>query len=207
MLSTILPGVLTGIGAFITIYIINNTKLREGLTDWFLSYFKRGHIDFESHNIKETIIQQKFNAKHTEFNNDLKTELFHYYVDVTLTTMEQLVDEVLEQEKKLNIKQLKLFIKQKMYNRLSVISSDIDKKISMPEPLQDKFDRFKNHLAKQHTHAIDNALTTPDKKTMVIKVLDAIENNSMWFTFYSIEMFETFNGHFDKLDRTDIFKY
>ena len=121
--------------------------------------------------------------------------------------MEKLVEEILEAEKTKNLKELKSFIKQKMYNRLSEINVEIDRKVSMPKPLQEKFNNFKNYLTKQHTYALDNALSVNNKKMLMIKVLDAVENNSMWFLFYTTEMFQEFNGHFDNLAKSDIFNY
>lgn len=206
-ISAIIGNILLGLGAFFTFYIINNTKLRDGVTEWFLNFIGKGKFDITTHNVKDTIQDLKFKSKHTEFNNALKTDLYHFYVEKVLVTMETLVDEIIEAEKQKNLRDFKSFIKQKMYNRLSEINEEIDRRVLMPDPLQDKFDKFKNYLTKQHTHAIDNALSVNNKKLMSIKVLDAIEHNSMWFLFYTTEMFENFNGHFNNLQKSDVFKY
>ena len=197
--------ILIGIGTFITVYIINNSKLREGITDWFINLIGKNNYNISDHNVKESIKALKFEAKLTEFDNKIKTDLYHYYVETVLNTMNDLVLEILEKEKSLNFHATKTNIKNNMYDKLSQINTDIDKNIKMPVKLQDKFDKFRNYLTKQHTYAIDNALQSPNKKLLLVQVLDAIENNSRWFLFYTTEMFENFNGHFDTLTRNEVF--
>ena len=93
-----------------------------------------------------------------------------------------------------------------MYDILIEVNNDIDRNIKMPDLLQDKFDKFRNYLTMQHTYAIENALQSANKKLLLVQVFDAIENNSRWFLFYSTEMFDNFNGHFDTLSRSDVFR-
>lgn len=205
--TLIISNIILGLGTLFTIYIINNNKLRDGITEIFLNFIGKNKLDTTSHNIKDTLYNLKFKSNHSIFSNDLKTELYHFYVTEVLTNMEKLVDEILEAEKKMKLREFKSFIKQKMYNRLSDINIEIDKKVLMPKPLQEKFDNFKNYLTKQHTYAIDNALSVNNKKLLIIKVLDAVENNSMWFLFYTTEMFENFNGHFNNLTKQDVFRF
>lgn len=197
--------ILIGIGTFITVYIINNTKLREGITEWFINLIGKNNYNISDHNVKESIKTLKFEAKLTEFDNKIKTDLYHYYVNTVLIAMDDLVFEILEKEKTATFQSIKTHIKNNMYDKLAQINIDIDKNIKMPGKLQDKFDKFRNYLTKQHTHAIDNALQSPNKKLLLVQVLDAIENNSSWFLFYTTEMFENFNGHFDTLTRNDVF--
>ena len=155
--------------------------------------------------VEESLKKLKFESKLTEFDNALKTELFHYYIETVIDAMNELVIDILSQEKKLSLEETKRLIKNSLYDKLSYIQNNIDNKIKMPDPLQDKFDRFRNYLTLQHTYAVENALQSSNKKLLLVQVLDAIENNSRWFLFYSTEMFENFNGHFDILTKKDVF--
>jgi 3-oxoacyl-ACP reductase-like protein len=197
--------VMTGIGAFLTIYIINNARLKEGITDWILGIFGRNTYDITEHNVREQLKALKFDSRLNEFDNKIKTDLYHYYVETVLNTMHDLVTDILDNHKKMNFSAIKAHVKNNMYDRLSSINIEIDKQVSMPDQLQEKFDKFRNYLTKQHTYSIDNALHASNKKLLLVQVLDAIENNSRWFLFYTTEMFENFNGHFDALSRNEVF--
>lgn len=196
---------MTGIGAFLTIYIINNARLKEGITDWILGIFGRNTYDITDHNVREQLKALKFDSRLNEFDNKIKTDLYHYYVETVLNTMHDLVTDILDNQKKMSFSALKAHVKNNMYDRLSSINTEIDKQVSMPDQLQEKFDKFRNYLTKQHTYSIDNALHASNKKLLLVQVLDAIENNSRWFLFYTTEMFENFNGHFDALSRSEVF--
>lgn len=196
---------MTGIGAFLTIYIINNARLKEGITDWILGIFGRNTYDITDHNVREQLKALKFDSRLNEFDNKIKTDLYHYYVETVLNTMHDLVTDILDNQKKMSFSALKAHVNNNIYDRLSSINTEIDKQVSMPDQLQEKFDKFRNYLTKQHTYSIDNALHASNKKLLLVQVLDAIENNSRWFLFYTTEMFENFNGHFDALSRSEVF--
>ncbi len=196
---------LIGCGAILTTWIFNNSKLREGVTDWFVSSLGIDSYSITNHNVLDSLRALKFESKTTEFDNKIKSELFHYYIELVIDTMNELVLEILEKEKKMSFEQVKKLIKQTMYEKLTNIDLLIDKNIKMPKKLQDKFDKFCNYLSMQHTYAIEHALQSSNKKLLLIQVLDAIDNNSRWFLFVATEMFEGFNGTFDALLRTDVF--
>lgn len=201
-----LEQVLIAGGAILMTWIFNNTKLREGITDWFISRLGIDSYNINNHNVKVSLKSIKFEAKLNEFDNPLKTELYHYYIDTVLDNMDEFVAEILSKEKKLSFEETKKLIKNTMYDKLTHINKEIDRTINMPGPLQDKFDKFRNYLTMQHTYAIENSLQSANKKLLLVQVLDAVENNSRWFLFYSTEMFDNFNGHFDTLTRRDVFK-
>jgi len=201
-----LQEVLIAGGAILTTWIFNNVKLREGLTDWFVSRLGISSYNISNHNIKVTLKSIKFEANLNEFDNDLKTELYKYYINSVLDNMNKLVEEVLDKQKKLSFEDTKKLIKYQMYDILTDVNNDIDRKIDMPDALQEKFDKFRNYLTMQHTYAIENTLQSANKKLLLVQVFDAIENNSRWFLFYSTEMFDNFNGHFDNLSRSDVFR-
>lgn len=201
-----LEQILIAVGAILMTWIFNNTKLREGITDWFVSRLGIDSYNINNHNIKVSLKSIKFEAKLNEFDNPLKTELYHYYIETVLDNMDEFVAEILLKEKKLSFEETKKLIKNTMYDKLTHINKEIDRKINMPGSLQDKFDKFRNYLTMQHTYAIENSLQSANKKLLLVQVLDAVENNSRWFLFYSTEMFDNFNGHFDTLTRRDVFK-
>lgn len=201
-----LDQVLIAAGAVLTTWIFNNTRLREGVTDSALRFLGRDKFDIKNHTVTETLKALKFECKLTDYDNKLKTELFHFYIEVVLNTMNELIENILKEESKLSLEDTKKLIKNTMYDKLLYINTELDTKIKMPDVLQTKFDRFTNYLNMQHTYAIENALQATSKKILLIQVFDAIETNSRWFLFYNTEMFDNFNGHFDSISRKDIFK-
>ena len=201
-----LDQVLIAAGAVLTTWIFNNTRLREGVTDSALRFLGRDKFDIKNHTATETLKALKFKCKLTDYDNKLKTELFHFYIEVVLNAMHELIQHILLEESKLSLEDTKKLIKNTMYDKLLYINTELDTKIKMPDVLQNKFDRFTNYLNMQHTYAIENALQATSKKILLIQVFDAIETNSRWFLFYNTEMFDNFNGHFDSISRKDIFK-
>lgn len=197
--------VLIAIGAVITTWVLNNSKLKEGMTDWFVARLGIDTYNIQNHNVKETLKKLKFESKLTEFDNALKTELYHFYIETVVDAMNELVVDILTNEKKLSLEETKKLIKNSLYDKLSYIQNNVDSKIKMPDPLEEKFNRFRNYLTLQHTYAVENALQSSNKKLLLVQVLDAIENNNRWFLFYTTEMMENFNGHFDSLKKSDVF--
>lgn len=197
--------ILIACGSILTTWVLFNNKLKEGITEWVVSRLGIDSYNINNHNAKESLKALKFESKLTEFDNPLKTELFQYYIAIVLDTMNELIIDILSKQKDLSLEETKRLIKNTMYDKLSYINSQIDSRVKMPVSLQDKFDKFRNYLTLQHTYAIDNALQSANKKLLLVQVFDAIENNSRWFLFYSTEMFENFNGHFDTLSKKDVF--
>lgn len=198
-----LTEILVALGGVLTTWVFNNTKLREGITDYVLNKIGRSY-NVNNHNVKTTLKSLKFESKLTDFDNSVKSELYHYYVDRFLTIMEELINNLLD-GKKMSFQETKRFIKNNMYDKLILLNTLMDSEIILPDDLQEKFSKFRNYLTLQYTYAIEHALQAPTKKILLIQVLDAIENNSRWFLFYSTEMFNSFNGKFDSLKSEDIF--
>lgn len=200
-----LQQVLIAIGAILGTWIFYNKKLKDGVTDWMVSWLGTNSYNISDHNVQSTIKSLKFNSKLTNFDNKIKTELYHLYIETVLDEMDRMICKILSNHKTMKFEEIKRLIKNEIYDALSDINKEIDNNILMPEPLQEKFNKFRNYLSKQHTYAIEHALQAPNKKILMIQVFDAIENNSRWFLFYSTEMFENFNGHFDTLSRNQVF--
>ena len=72
--------ILIAVGAILTTWILNNKKLKEGTTEWFVSRLGINAYDIQNHTVKESLKKLKFESKLIEFDNALKTELFHYYI-------------------------------------------------------------------------------------------------------------------------------
>jgi hypothetical protein len=68
-----LEQVLIAVGAILMTWIFNNTKLREGITDWFVSRLGIDSYNINNHNVKVSLKSIKFEAKLNEFDNPLKT--------------------------------------------------------------------------------------------------------------------------------------
>lgn len=197
--------ILSSIGAILGVWIFYNTKLKDGITDIFLNWIGKNTYDINNHNVLTTIKSLIFSSRLNNYDNQLKTELYHLYVETVLNEMNDMITKILNNQKKLNFEEIKKLIKNEIYDALSKVNKDIDNKVLMPTELQGKFNKFRNYLTKQHTYAVEHALQAPNKKILMIQVFDAIENNSRWFLFYSTEMFEMFNGHFDNIKKSDVF--
>lgn len=198
--------VLIATGAILMTWVFNNVKLREGVTDWFVSKLGMNSYKITNHNVKTTLKSIKLEASQTDFDNELKTKLYHFYINNVIDNMTDLVDEIFLFEKKMSLEESKNKIKDLMYDKLFKIDAIMDKSVLMPTVLQNKFDKCKNYLNLQQKYAIENSLSAVNKKLLLIQVCDAIENNSRWFLFYTTEMFENFNGAFKDLKNEDIFK-
>lgn len=195
--------ILIAVGGILMTWIFNNAKLREGLTDLILSKVGNNY-DISTYNVQTSLKSLRFEAKLTNFDNHVKTELYQYYVDEFFNIMNDIITELLD-NKKLKFHEIKTFIKHAMYERLTLLNEKIDKEIKLPDELNDKFTQFRKYLTLQYSYVIEHALHAQNKKIMLIQVLDAIDNNSRWFLFYCTEMFNNFNGKFETLTIDDVF--
>lgn len=195
--------ILVAAGGILMTWVFNNAKLREGITDFILNRIGNSY-NITTHNVQTTIKTLKFEAKLTDFDSDIKSELYQYYVNEFFKIMDNLISELL-QNKKMNFHEIKKFIKETLYDGMIGLNEQIEREIILPPELNDKFSKFRNYLTLQYSYAIEHALHAQNKKILLIQVLDAIENNSRWFLFYCTEMFNNFNGKFDKLEFGDVF--
>lgn len=193
------------LGAILTTFILNNTKLKEGATEWFVNRIGSGKFDATDHTVFETIKGLVYEASIQEFDNELKEMLYKYYMETVLLNFKDFADNyaIISKTKKIN--ELKKETKILLYNTLHLTKTKIDTTIKMPDVLQSKFDTFRNYLDKQHIYVMEKAINANTKTILNIQLLDALENNIRWMFFYTTDMFEGFNGRFDSLSKNDIF--
>lgn len=193
------------IGAILTTWILNNGKLKEGLTEWFINKVGSGKFDANDHSVIETINGLLYESQIQEFDNELKEELYKYYITNCLNSFKIFAEEYVKLTAKHKLNDLKKETKKLLYSILNDLKLKIDNSIKMPAVLQDKFDSFRNYLDKQHITVLEKALAAPSKTLLNIQLLDALENNIHWMFFYTTDMFEGFNGQFNQLSRSDVF--
>lgn len=194
------------VGAVLTTWIVNNKKLRDGLTEWFINKTNNNQFNNIDHTVVETITSLKYESSLQEFNNQLKEDLYKYYMNTCFDNFLNFIEEYNKLSKKHKLLDLKRETKLLLYTTLNNEKIFIDNNVQMPEVLQNKFDTFRNYLSKQHLYVLERALTSNSKVLLNIQLLDAIETNIRWTFFYTTDMFEGFNGHFDSLTRSDVFK-
>lgn len=195
--------ILIGTGGILMTWIFNNTKLREGVTTFVLNKINSGY-NITTHNVKTCLKSLKFEAKLTDFDNPVKTELYQYFVGEFFIIMDDIINNLLT-KKKMSFQETKTFIKINLYDDLLKLNEKMDNDIFLPPKLNVEFSKFRNYMIFQFSYAIEHALNAQNKKILLIQILDAIENNSRWILFYCTEMFNNFNGGFDKLTSEDIF--
>jgi uncharacterized protein (DUF2267 family) len=192
-------------GTFLTAWILNNVKLKEGLTEWFIDKVGSGKFDADDHTVLETIKGLLFECQIQEFDNKLKEELYKYYITTCLSQFLMLSEKYVELSKKHKLQDLKKETKLLLYRILNDQKNTIDTNVKMPDILQDRFNTFRNYLDKQHIYVLEKALSAQSKTLLNIQLLDALETNIRWMFFYTTDMFEGFNGQFDKLSKCDVF--
>lgn len=193
------------LGAILTTWILNNGKLKEGLTEWFINKVGSGKFDVDDHTVVETIKGLIYEASIQEFDNDLKEELYKFYIETSLFYFIKFTNRYSELSKTKKLVELKKETKVLLYSTLKELKDLIDSSIKMPAVLQNRFDTFRNYLDKQHIYVLEKALNANSKTLLNIQLLDALETNIRWMFFYTTDMFEGFNGQFNKLTKDEIF--
>ena len=193
------------IAAILSTWVLNNIKLKEGLTEWFINKVGSGKFDVSDHTVIETIKGLMYEAGIQEFDNNLKEELYKFYIETSLFYFIKFSNSYSELSKKHKLVDLKKETKNLLYNTLRELKDIIDSSILMPLPLQSKFDTFRNYLDKQHIYVLEKVLTANTKTLLNIQLLDALETNIRWMFFYTTDMFEGFNGQFNHLTRNEVF--
>lgn len=206
MLSTSLSEqVIVILGAVITTWLAQNTKLRESITGAFIEKFGISTYKFSHHNIHNTIKELKFKSTLVDFDYRLKEDVYRYYVNTILSGSSDFVNDILAKEQKMSLEQIRKYIRSSLYDRLTELQNTINNTLHMPSELQDKFNRFRNYLSEQITYNIEYSLGSPTKKILILQILDSVDINCRWFFFYTTEMFDDFNGHFSGLEKKDVF--
>lgn len=192
-------------GAIFTTWVVQNSKLKEGLTEWFINKVGSGKFDAEMHTVLETIKGLQYESQLEDFENKLKEDLYKWYINATLQCYSEFINEYMVLSKGIKLEELKKQTKLLLYAKLNEVRDNIESSIKMPEPLQSKFDSFRNYLDKQMITVLEKSLTANTKSLLNIQLLDALETNIRWMVFYTTSMFENFNGKFDGLSKKDVF--
>lgn len=193
------------VGAVLTTWVVQNTKLKEGLTEWFIDKVGSGRFDAEMHTVLETVKGLQYESQLQDFDNKLKEDLYKWYINATLQCYAEFINEYMVLSKSTKLDELKRQAKLLLYAKLSEVRNTIELTIKMPEPLQGKFDSFRNYLDKQMIVVLEKSLSANTKSLLNVQLLDALETNIRWMVFYTTSMFENFNGKFDDLSKRDVF--
>src|ERR1039457_146717 len=180
--------VLMVLAAVLTTYIVQNLKLREGITEWLVNKMGRSRFTAEDHTVLETIKGLQYESHIQEFDNKLKENLYNYYINTCLTYFSEFAESYIKLSKEKSLVDLKKETKLLLYTTLNSLKNNIDSAIKMPDVLQDKFDTFRNYLDKQHIYVLEKALHAPTKSLLNIQLLDALETNIRWMFFYATDM-------------------
>ena len=193
------------VGAIITTWIVQNTELKDGLTEWFIDKIGSDRFDADMHSVLETIKGLQYESQLEDFDNKLKEDLYKWYINATLQCYSEFINEYIILSKNTKLDELKKQTKLLLYKKLSEVRNTTETTIKMPDPLQGKFDSFRNYLDKQMLAILEKSLVANTKSLLNIQLLDALETNIRWMVFYTTSMFENFNGRFDNLTKRDIF--
>ncbi len=201
------------LATFITTWIINNTKLKEGITDKFLSMvgkFGSRKIDLKNH--KAFIIVKNY-ENHLNlflFNGHTKSVFYKEFIGIIFKHITQMMEDVISNFQSNNIKEnVEFYIVEKLELARKSINEEIEEKLNIPIKIQNQIDHWKSLMLNSLRSTIEQLITDDSNDEGYFKVyrtLDAILTTANFITGTGSILFNNINGAFDEITIENIYK-
>lgn len=203
--------ILTIIGSIVTVFIIQNTRLKEGFTDAFINLmgrFSSKKIPLRHHKAFVILKSYKNQLNLFLFDNHTKSTFYKEFITIIFDNMLLLSEELIKKEGKNNAD-----IEYEISNLFELYKEKIDKEISgkliIPEKIANKLNHWKSLMLDSLKSSVESLITDDTNNNKYFKVyrtLDALLTFSNFLTSTGSIQFNNINGAFNEIEIRDIYK-
>lgn len=209
---TLLTYVLTGFGGFVGLWVIQNSKLKEGMTDHFLSMlgkFGSKKIPLRSHRAFIIIKNYENQLNLFLFNNHTKSLFYKEFVGIIFKNIVNMADKIVTKHDKKE-KDIEYVIADEIENCKAAIDKDVFKKLIVPKSIENKIDHWKSLMIESIRISVQSLVNDDMNNSNYFKVyrtLDIFLTFTNFITGTGSILFNNINGAFDHLEAHQIYKH
>lgn len=207
----ILVYVLTGLGSVLSMYIVQNSKLKDGITDFILSLFGKfgsKKIDLKLH--KAFIIIKNYDNQLNLFlfNNYTKSLFYKEFVGVIFKNILNMCTAIIvKYESKSS--DVEYVILEELENCKKAIDSEINAKLNIPSKIQNQIEHWKSLMLTSVKNSIEvlvNDEVNDSDYFKVYRTFDILLTFTNFITGTGSILFNNINGAFDEIASAEIYK-
>lgn len=211
---------ITGFGAIITGYILNNTVLKEGLTDIILSKFNKtsiDKIDLKYHKVYIALKNYKNQITFSLVGGELKNKFCREYIGIIFNNMLKYLERIDSKYKELeldktkpNIKLIMLgsYVNQELEECKSNIVKELQLMFKIPTKIESQFDAWRIAQMNALKLDIENVTEDDNLKDLYTKSNEYFNKILSFFNYVVVNytlLFNAINGAFNELKESDVF--
>ena len=203
--------VFTALGSFITVFVVQNTRLKEGFTDALVSLmgrFSSKKIPLKNHKAFVILKSYKNQLNLFLFDNHTKSTFYKEFITIIFDNILFLSEELIRKEGKNNA-DIELEISNQFELCKERIDNDLNNKLIMPEKIANKLNHWKSLMLDSLKSSIESLITDDTNNQKYFKVyrtLDALLTFSNFLTSTGSIQFNNINGAINDIEVKDIYK-
>ncbi len=201
----------TALGSFLTVFVFQNSKLKEGFTDTVLGLmgrFSSKKIPLKNHKAFIILKSYKNQLNLFLFDNYTKSTFYKEFISIifenTLILSEALIKAL--DDKTVNIEFL---INEEFELCKERVDKDLNNRLVIPEKIANKLNHWKSLMLESLKTSVESLITDDVNNENYFKVyrtLDAILTFSNFLTSTGSIQFNNINGAFNEINVEDIYK-
>jgi len=206
-----LTTIVSAVGGIITLYVVQNSKLKEGFTEYILNLlgkFGTKKINLKSH--RAFIILRNYKNQLNLFllEDRVKSIFYKEFIGIMFKNI-LLMAECIINRLEAGEKGMEFAIMEELENCHSKIDNDVFNMLEIPAKIQNKIEHWKTRMIASLKNSVENLITDDINNEDYFKVyrtLDAFLNFSIYVTSTGSILFNDINGAFKDMELDDIYK-
>lgn len=207
----IIAYILTALGSFFTVFVIQNTKLKEGITDsviGLLGRFSSKKIPLRNHKAFIILKSYKNQLNLFLFDNHTKSTFYKEFIGIIFENIMIISNAIIKKEA-LGTNEIEIFISNEFELCKERIDKDISDKLKVPEKIANKLNHWKSLMLDSLRTSVDSLITDDANNSSYFKVyrtLDALLTFANFLTSTGSIQFNNINGAFNDISIEDIYR-
>lgn len=212
--------IITCLGGILTAYILNNTILKEGFTEWFLAKLNKTSItkiDLKYHKSYASLKNYKNQITFTLVGGELKNKFCREYIGVIFKHMLKYLDNIDTKYKELELDKLKhnmklivldSYVNQELEECKSNILNDLQLMFKIPHKVESQFDNWRIAQLNALKLDIENVAEDDNLTDLYTKSNEYFNKILSFFNYVIVNytlLFNGINGAFNELKESDVF--
>lgn len=207
----IITYVLTAVGTFLSVFIVQNTRLKEGFTDTIIGLmgrFSSKKIPLKNH--KAFIIMKNYKNQLNLFlfDNYTKSTFYKEFIGVIFENVLKLSESLIKKQAR-GIDSIEFVINEEFELCKERIDNDLINRLIIPDKIANKLNHWKALMLDSLKTSIESLITDDTNNQDYFKVyrtLDALLTFSNFLTSTGSIQFNNINGAFNDINVEDIYR-
>lgn len=203
--------VLTGIGGFISLWIVQNSKLKDGVTELFLAMlgkFGSKKIPLKSHKAFITIKNYENQLNLFLFNSHTKSQFYKEFMTIIFRNLNIMANHIVDSYNSENF-DAEYMITEQIENFRKKIDLEVITKLVVPTKIEKQIEHWKFLMIASLKTSIISLINDDINDSSYFKIyrtLDTFLSFTNFITGTGSILFNNINGAFDELELDDLYK-